>query len=468
MMGQTAKVIHDQENEKVIKDNEEVLVSHEMKNDDLSSSWVSWNENISHSFKHNFVVKDEADLIARVQFSDQPIRMYGHRYSSADICAGNPILLDMTQMNQVIEINREKKQITVEAGMTLATLCETIEAEGWTLPCLPDINAITLGGALATGTHGTGRTGHPLSEYMIGCHLVKSDGTLLTLQENDPLLPAVRISLGTLGIMSQVTFQCEDEYTLHVKERPMRDEEWTNQLDTLLEDHEFVRILWLPHTDHGYMITADKIDPNQKIEEKAGPSWLKYRRTASAFLYKWTHQFPSFTALANKILFTGFFNSSQEHKGSLYNATVTKKRSSTMELSEWTIARSRFPALFKELKAALEDNRNRAYAHVPMDIRFLKQDDSWLSYAHGEDCVTVGCVCRVSDKADQYDAFNLMEETFLKYGGRPHWAKRFQAGHEELSVLYPKWDNFLALRKKMDPENRLLNDKLAHIFNEGV
>lgn len=428
-------------------------------------TWVSWNGNVSHPFSENYQVIDESDLIARLRFSDKKVRMYGHRYSSADICAGNELLLDMTKMDRLLHVDLEKKEITIEPGMTLAHLCNIAEEHGWTLPCLPDIDAVTIGGALATGTHGTGREGQLLAQYMVHCHLVKADGSLLEIHEDDEIMPAVRLSLGTLGIMSRVTFRCVDNYTLHVKERPSRDEEWLTQLDDLLVRHEFVRILWLPHTDHGYLITADKIPADQNVIEQEGPRWLKYRRTASAWLYKWTHKFPAFTKIANRILFRLFFTSQKEHKGSLYQATVTKKRSSTMELAEWTIARSRFPALFEELKSALHDPANQAYAHVPMDIRFLQKDDTWLSYAYGEDCVTIGCVCRTSQHADKYEAFSLIEEIFLRHGGRPHWAKRFQAKHAELAPLFPQWEAFRALRRKMDPQGRFLNKHLAQIFH---
>lgn len=427
-------------------------------------TWVSWNENVHHAYDSNHVVQSEQQLVQLVKDSTSSIRMYGHRYSSADICAGNATLLDMTQYDDIVGYNDEAMEITVQSGITLGALLEAVEAKGWAIPCLPDITGVTIGGALATGTHGTGREGQILSAYMTHCRLVTAQGEVLDILEDDPKMPAVRVQVGVLGIFSEITMRCVPLYTLHLKEGPMRDDAWLSSLDTMHAAHDFLRILWLPHTDHGYVITGDRVAPDAPVETKTGPGWLKHRRKTSKILYKYSAQFPRLTSLANKILFYGFFTARKEHKGTLYGATVTKKRGSTMELAEWTIARSRFKALFQELKTVLDDPTNDAYVHVPMDIRFLKQDDAWLSYAYGEDCVTIGCVCRDSPNADRYEAFKAVERIFLKHGGRPHWAKRFEAKASQMKTLYPKWEAFNQLRRELDPQGKLLTPYLRELF----
>jgi L-gulonolactone oxidase len=101
-----------------------------------------------------------------------------------------------------------------------------------------------------------------------------------------------------------------------------------------------------------------------------------------------------------------------------------------------------------------------------MDIRFVYKDNSWLSYAYGEDTVTMGCVSRNAATADTYEAFKSIEKVFLKHGGKPHWGKRFAAKDTELSKVYDKWDDFKLLRSKFDPTNKFLNPYLAKLFNE--
>lgn len=428
-----------------------------------TNTWISWNENLKYNFEKLYKVTTEEELQEAIS-SNEKIRFFGSKQSSADIAAGTNALIDMTGYNKIVSYDYNKKTITVQSGLILGELLEAIEAVGWCISCLPDINTITIGGALATGTHGT--SGKLLSEYMIECNLVLADGSLKKITKEDPLMDAVRVSLGMLGVMSTITFQCEEEYTLHVKEGPEKDSEWLPKIKSRLKKHDFLRILWLPHTDRGYVITGDKIDPETEVTENLGPRYLKHRRNASKILYKYTHIFPWLTAIANKLLYRGFFSAKKEHKGSLYQATVTKSRGSTLELAEWTIALDKFPKVFAELKRELNKWGNKSFVHIPMDVRFVYQDKSWLSYAYGHDTVTMGCVSRNAATADTYEAFKSVEKIFIKHGGRPHWGKRFVAKDAELSKIYPMWEDFKRLRSELDPTNKFLNPYLTNLVNK--
>ncbi|MDO6803384.1 D-arabinono-1,4-lactone oxidase [Wenyingzhuangia sp. 1_MG-2023] len=427
------------------------------------NQWISWNKNVVHSYDNLITVYKEKDLVDAVANHDA-IRVFGNRYSSSDICAGTQTLIDITSYNKIVKIDKKAQEVTVQAGAVLENVINAIQACGWCIPCLPDIDKVTVGGALATGTHGT--NGYILSKYISKFRMILADGTIKEYTEEDLETDAIRVSLGLLGVFSEITFKCEVNYLLHLKEAPVKDDEWVNNLDEYLSTYDFVRILWLPHTDHGYVILGTKVAKDFKVDEIPTPEYIKHRRKTSKMLYKRTRKRPKFTVRANRLLYKLFFSHKKEHLGTLYDATVTKSRGATMELAEWTVAYSKFKELFVELKAVLDDKTNNAFVHIPMDVRFLKQDNVWLSNAYDSDVVTMGCVCRNSPAAGEYLAFEKVEEVFLKYGGRPHWAKRFKSKQEELSKLYPKWDEFTSLRKKMDPTNKFLNPYLTKIFNK--
>lgn len=429
---------------------------------DNNGTWVSWNENLKYNYTTKYSVTKEEELQEVIANNDK-IRFFGSKQSSADIAAGTDVIIDMTTYNKIVSYNYSKKTITVQSGVILKDVLEAIESVGWCIPCLPDINTITIGGALATGTHGT--SGKLLSEYMVACKLILADGTIKTITQEDELMNAVKVSLGMLGVMSTITFQCEPIYTLHVKERPENDNEWLPKIKSRLKEHDFLRILWLPHTSKGYVITGDKIDENKEVTENNGPKFLKHRRKASKMLYKYSHKYPWTTAIANKILATIFFSSKKEHKGSLYQATVTKSRGSTLELAEWTISLDKFPKVFEEIKTEINKWSNKSFIHIPMDVRFVYKDKSWLSYAYEQDTVTMGCVSRNAATADTYEAFKSVEKIFLKHGGRPHWGKRFAAKDAQLTKVYPKWEDFKNLRNELDPTNKFLNPYLASLVN---
>ena len=428
-----------------------------------NNTWVSWNENLKHDYSHLFNISTERELVDAVSKSDK-VRFFGSKQSSADIAANMPNLIDMTNYDKILSYDEENLEITVQSGIKLSEFLDAVEAKGWCIPCLPDINTVTLGGALATGTHGT--SGKLLSEYMVSCRLILANGTVKEINAEDDLINAVRVSIGTLGVMSTLTFKCEPIYTLHVKEGPENDKVWLPKIKERLSKHDFLRVLWLPHTDNGYVIIGDKIDKDKPVNTYMGPSYLKHRRNTSKALYKYSNKYPWTTSIANKLLYFGFFRSKKEHKGSLYQATVTKSRGSTLELAEWTVALDKFPDLFKELKVLINSWSNNSFVHIPMDIRFVQKDNSWLSYAYKQDTVTVGCVCRNAADANEYEAFKTVEQLFLKYGGRPHWGKRFAAKDTVLNNLYPKWEDFKQVRKQLDPTNKFLNPYLLDVFNE--
>lgn len=423
--------------------------------------WVSWNENIKHHYKELHTIVSEEHFSEVIKGAEK-IRFFGSKQSSADISAGVETLINTTAYNKILHTDIERKQITVQAGIKLEEVLEYVESQHWCIPCLPDINTVTLGGAIATGTHGT--SGHLLSSYVVECRLICADGTIKTIRKEDDLIDPLRLSLGVLGALSTITLQCVDMYTLHVTEAPEKDDVWLSTLNNDIEKNDFLRILWLPHTDVGYVIKGNKIDPDLDIKENLGPKYLKHRRKASKLLYKYSHILPWTTFFANKILYHGFFSNRKEHKGSLYQATVTKSRGSTLELAEWTVALDVFPKVFKELKATINSFKNNSFVHIPMDIRFVNADDTWLSYAYKQETVTVGCVTRNASAADSYEAFTTIETIFLKYGGRPHWGKRFKSKDSDLEKLYPKWNEFKALREQMDPTDKFLNPYLTDLF----
>jgi len=323
-----------------------------------NNQWVSWNENVTHPYQKMIGVKSEEHLVNAIKTHDS-VRVFGNRYSSADISAGTQVLIDVSHYNKVLHINRKTKEVTVQAGITLEELLNVVQASGWCIPCLPDINKVTVGGALATATHGT--NGFIISKYVSKFRLVLANGAIKEFTDTDFETDAVRVSLGVLGMFSEITFKCEDNYRLHIKEAPKKDEEWVANLDHYLADYDFVRILWLPHTNHGYVILGKKVSKDFTFKEKKVPKYVKNRRKMSKFLYQFTHKNPKFTAIANKILFYLFFTPKKEHAGSLYDATVTKSRGSTMELAEWTVSYAKFKALFKDLKEVLDDKSNNAF-----------------------------------------------------------------------------------------------------------
>jgi FAD/FMN-containing dehydrogenase len=98
----------------------------------------------------------------------------------------------------------------------------------------------------------------------------------------------------------------------------------------------------------------------------------------------------------------------------------------------------------------------------PLEYRYVKGDDLWLSMDEGGDRAAISVHRTASE--DYRPLFEAVEPIFWKYGGRPHWGKVHTLGHAELTELYPRFEDFRRLRAELDPDGRLLNDHLRKLF----
>jgi len=428
-----------------------------------ASTWKSWNGLKEYSYSVFHAPTSSAELQTIVAQSDS-LRVVGTGRSSADICGGCAELLSLHLMPDFYRYDPVSRTVHVGAGMMLSELIQRMERDGRSFGALPDIDCITVGGAVSTGTHGTGRGAQSLSDYLVSITIILADGTRQVIDKSSPMIHAMQVSIGLLGIIEQVEFATVDLFTLALKEFPIDDRQWLSTWREHYETNDFLRLLWLPHTGFGYAIIGNKFTGEAPFTEKKAPEWHRYRRDVSSFLYSHSHNLPFLTALANQILKRLFFSSRTRKTGTLYGSTVTKSRGSTLELAEWTIPFDAFNDCFKDMKKGLSRLDNHAYAHIPMDIRFMDAGQAWLGNNNGNRTVTVGCVSRTPAHADSYRAFGLVESVFLAHGGRPHWAKRFKACRAQLQKLYPAFDDFVALRRSLDPACKFLNKYLAGIF----
>src|SRR5581483_4188391 len=126
----------------------------------------------------------------------------GHSFTDAACTDGTLIQLDRHQ--RLLNVDRERLQVTVQAGMPLSVLNRTLAMYGMALPNLGDIEYQTVSGALSTGTHGTGSRLGCLATAIAGIELVTADGSVLHLSaEEDPAtFSAARVSVGALGAVS--------------------------------------------------------------------------------------------------------------------------------------------------------------------------------------------------------------------------------------------------------------------------
>jgi FAD/FMN-containing dehydrogenase len=131
--------------------------------------------------------------------------------------------------------------------------------------------------------------------------------------------------------------------------------------------------------------------------------------------------------------------------------------------SEYSVPVERAGAVLREIKALVRRRKTRV--HFPIECRFVKGDDIWLSPAFARDSAYVAVHMFAGMPYEEY--FRATEDIFAQHEGRPHWGKLHWLGPSELRARYSHWDDFLRVRKELDPDGVFLNDYLERLFGLG-
>lgn len=162
-----------------------------------------------------------AELIKQAAPADGPVRPVGSGHSSQPIFNTTGTLVSLENLSGLIDVDREHARARVRPGTGLRELGEKLAEHNLAMQNLGDVDYQSIAGAIGTGTHGSGSTLGNLSSTLIGGTLINGSGEEVAFGvdadrgEDDDLLRAAQVSLGSLGIMTSLTLQVEEEYQLH-------------------------------------------------------------------------------------------------------------------------------------------------------------------------------------------------------------------------------------------------------------
>ena len=188
------------------------------------------------------------------------VRPVGSGHSFTPLCVTDGVQVDVSRLDRLLDVD-EAGVATAQAGITLHALSAALHQRGRALENLGDVDTQTLAGALATGTHGTGAAFGNLSAQMVGGRLVTAAGAVLDARPDDPdLLRAARVSLGALGVMSEVRVQTVPAFRLHKVEEVRPLAEVLEDLDELVAGHHHVELYALPWSSRSLLLRSRRTD----------------------------------------------------------------------------------------------------------------------------------------------------------------------------------------------------------------
>jgi len=398
--------------------------------------WQNWSGSVQASPKQQIAVKNETDLqhlIKSVNKDNQSIRIVGSGHSFVPLCQTNDVLLNLSNKQGVLSIDTEAGEATIAAGSKLHSLGEPLLAAGLAMQNLGDIDVQSLAGALSTGTHGTGQTLGSISTQVVGLRLVTGLGELLDCSETlEPaLFKAAQVSLGALGIITQVTLKLLPAYRLHERTWILPFEACMEQIEDLITNNRHFEFFWLPKEDKCALKTLN-------------PTELEY--------LPFEPESPKVSASASRYV--------QAERIDWSNRIFPSDRERKFNEQEYAVPAEKGQDCLREIRELMQTKHQEVL--WPIEYRTVAADDIPLSPFYMRDSVTLSV----------HQAANLPFESFFKdtesifntYQGRPHWGKIHYHKAATLQKLYPAWDAFQVARKSIDPRGLFQNDYLQKLF----
>ncbi|KHK98476.1 FAD-linked oxidoreductase [Microbacterium mangrovi] len=387
----------------------------------------------------------------------------GHSFTGIAVAPG--VLLDLTDLTGVVDVDRDRSRVTLRAGTRLHQIPSLLQPYGLAMQNLGDIDRQSISGAISTGTHGTGAGFGGIATQIVGVTLVTADGELLHVdeEENADLLPAVVVGLGALGILVEVTIQCVPAFALAAVEHPEPLDEVLESLDARVASADHFEFYWFPHTDVALTKTQTRMPASTALRPlpKVG-KWIDeellsngvYRLVCAAGTAV-PGIIPPFSRLAVRL--TG----NREYTD-LSNRVLTQNRNVRFREMEYALPAENVRPAFEAVRALIAEQGLRI--SFPIEVRFAAPDDLWLSTAHGRASGYIAVHRYWRENPTSY--FTGVEKIMTSFGGRPHWGKMHTQDAASLRERYPRFDDFTALRHRLDPTRMFANAYLQRVLGE--
>ncbi|MET0478934.1 MAG: D-arabinono-1,4-lactone oxidase [Actinomycetota bacterium] len=370
------------------------------------------------------------------------LRVLGSRHSFSDI-ADSAELLSLDGLPADVVVDHAAGTVSLAGGLRYGDLAEVLKAEGVALANLASLPHISVAGAVATATHGSGDANGNLATAVAGLELVTASGEVLTASRGDPDFDGLVVGLGALGAVTRVTLDVEPAY--QVRQRTFQDLPWISLFErfdevtsagysvslftrwTATVDQVWVksRVTEQPEEVRGDLLgavpaTADRhpilgIDPVNCTSQLGVPG-------------PWSDRLPHFRM--------GFTPSSGEELQSEYHVP----------------RRHAVPAL--QALLALGD-RIRPVLQVS-ELRTVAADRLWMSPQHGQDTMAVHFTW-LPDLAAVEPVLAAVETALDPFEARPHWGKLFLADAAAMARRYPRLPDFAGLAGRLDPRGVFIN-----------
>ena len=414
-----------------------------------------------HHIARPVTVEDIQSEVLRCAEDGERLRVAGGGNAANALWSTDETLLTLDHFRGVESSDLERKRVWARAGTTLGALADWLRERGLALPMGGWSASATLGGAVSVGAHGSGLRLCNLPAHVTALGLITADGVFrrVSASEHADLFGAARLSLGALGVVSHVELDCDLAQNLRTRHFKSALEDTLARLPELRANASHLSFEWFPGTG----ATRVHVAMPTVAAPRTADSGAQLREWWMANAGHWalahaSQRLPRLSARAQRLAMLALPEA--EH----INAAPTPAARPLVrhaELLEMQLPADDLPDALNQLEQLLGALQLRGYAAI--EAGFIAADDVWLSPAYGRDTAFV----RLKQYRGASDA-NL-GSTFMdaldRFEARPHWGSPHGKSEAALAALYPRWNEFLALRKQVDPRGVFLNSYLAGLFD---
>lgn len=436
---------------------------------DRLGRWSNWGRSASSTPSAVALPGSEDELcslLAAAHPEGRRVKVVGGSHSFTDIAATDGTLISLDKLQGLTRVDPTTGWVSMRGGTRVWTISDALEPYGLALPNMGDIDRQSIAGALSTGTHGTGLGLTGYSGIVRGLRLALADGSVVTAsaEENPQLFQAARVGLGAIGVILEVTLACVPSFVVRADEHPVELAEMLPSFVDLCRHEDHVEFYWFQHATQ----VAAKVNTRLPADAERAPLTRRQILLDDELLSNGGHRalcelgrlvpgtVPALNRFATKALASRVYTDRSDR------IFVSPRRTRFREM-EYAVPLEDVEAVFTEVIAAV--NGFGAGITFPLEVRAAAADDTWLGTASGRESAYIALHRFV--KEDHVPYFAAVEPILKAAAGRPHWGKLHTRTAEELRTVYPRFDDFLAVRDAVDPGGVFANAYLDRVLGQA-
>lgn len=399
--------------------------------------WTNWVGNQSFQPRRVVSVTSEAEVQAAVREAAEAghgVSTAGAGHSFTPIVETDGTLLDLAGLGGIRSIDTETARVTAPPRTTIAEFGPPLWEAGLSLANQGDIDAQAIAGAIATATHGSGRRFGSFSSVLVGCRFVDGAGELVVVDDhtNADLLPALQTSVGVLGIMTEVTIQVVPAYELVARTDIMSLDDVIERFDDDVEDYRHYGLFWMPTDESARLYNLAGAGAGDcvvkryrevEVGAETQPPGPGERRGPAFRIYPMVYD-PNFHEV------------------------------------EYFLPLEHAADVLAEMRQLML--RWLPLSIYPLEIRVTAAEEAWMSPNYSRDNLVVSISGQPG--TDYWPYLRACDSLFAEYRGRPHWGKLHFMTADRLARLFPRYEDFVAVRRRLDPGGAFLNTHTRALF----